>query len=73
MPHKGPRGEPLTDTRHGCPAIATAAATVAPCGTETSAPFTVNVTALGMGIFLRRARRQVRLKRDLRFRARDLI
>jgi hypothetical protein len=30
IPHKGPRGSPLTEIRQACPAITIAAATVAP-------------------------------------------
>jgi len=41
IPHKGPRGSPVTDVLHGKPAMATATATVAPCGTDTLRPFTV--------------------------------
>jgi len=44
IPHNGPRGSPVTEIRHTCPAIAMAAATVAPEGTDTVAPFTVNLT-----------------------------
>src|ERR1041385_8494953 len=60
IPHSGPRGSPFTETRHACPAIITAAATVAPEATTTCAPLTVTVTWLGMGKLLRHPRRQVR-------------
>jgi hypothetical protein len=46
IPHNGPRGSPLTDLRHACPAIATATATVAPAITVAGEPFTLNVTGL---------------------------
>jgi hypothetical protein len=44
IPHNGPRGSPVTEVRHACPAIAMATATVAPEGTDTVDPFTVSVT-----------------------------
>jgi hypothetical protein len=46
IPHNGPRGSPLTDLRHTCPAMTTATATVAPATTVTGEPFTRTVTAL---------------------------
>ena len=52
IPHKGPRGSPVTDVRHDCPAIIVATATVAPEGTVTGAPFTIKVIELGMVIVL---------------------
>src|SRR5450631_578847 len=77
IPHKAPRGSPLTDLRHACPASATATATVAPEDTTTGEPFTVTVNASGaesgMDKFLRRSRRQVRLYRNFRLRTADLI
>jgi len=73
IPHKGPRGSPVTELRQGCPAITIATATVAPAGTETDAPFTRTVNSLGIGIFFCRPRRQIRLESDLRFRAHHLI
>src|SRR6202034_4888141 len=44
MPHKGPRGSPITDARVIVPAINTAAATVVSGATDTSAPFTMRET-----------------------------
>src|SRR6266576_246474 len=73
MPHKGPRGSAITELRQGCPAITIATATVAPAGTETDTPFTRTMNSLGMGVFLCRPRRKIRLDSDLRFRARHLI
>ena len=59
IPHNGPRGSPFTDVLHARPAIVTATATVAPNGTDTCEPFTVNVTGpdpeLGVDIFLPRS------------------
>jgi hypothetical protein len=46
MPHNGPRGSPVTEVRHGCPAIAKATATETPAGTVNGAPFTINVIEL---------------------------
>ena len=76
-----PRGSPLTEFRHGCPAIVTATATVAPEGTDIREPFTVSVTEPGvgvdaelcMGVFLRGSRGQIWLNRNFWFRARDRI
>jgi hypothetical protein len=48
IPHKGPRGSPLTEVRHGAPAITMATATVAPTGTATRTPFTDTVICSGM-------------------------
>jgi hypothetical protein len=73
MPHNGPRGSPLTEDRHAWPAIAIAMATVAPTGTETVAPFTVNVISLGMNRFFRSARGQIRFDRNFRSRPCNLI
>jgi hypothetical protein len=48
MPQSGPRGSPLTEVRHACPAIMIAAATVVSVVTEIFRPFTVIVISLGM-------------------------
>jgi len=48
IPHSGPRGSPVADVRHICPAMAIAAATVVPGRTEIGAPFTFNVTSSGI-------------------------
>src|SRR4029077_8105991 len=61
IPHKGPRGSPITELRQGCPAITIATATVAPAGTETDDPFTRTVNSLSMGVLLCSPRRQIRL------------
>jgi hypothetical protein len=41
MPQSGPRASPLTENRHGSPAIIIAAATLVPAATSTDLPFTV--------------------------------
>jgi hypothetical protein len=41
IPHSGPRASPLTENRHGSPAIITAAATLVPRATRSLSPFTV--------------------------------
>jgi hypothetical protein len=44
MPHKGPRGSPLTDKRNAAsPAKATAAETMLPSATDTDVPLTSTV------------------------------
>src|ERR1022692_4138320 len=53
MPHRGPRGSPVTDLRKLLtPARATAADTIAPAGTVTVAPFTERVTVSAMRVLL---------------------
>ena len=73
MAHNGPRGSPVTEFRHACPAIIIAMATVAPAGTEITAPFTLKVISLGMNRFFRSARGQIRLDWNLGHCPRDLI
>src|SRR5271165_1753517 len=78
MPQSGPRGSPLTDVRHACPASTIATATVAPAGTTTGVPLTVTETWsteiwLSMRVLVRHSRWQVRFNRDFRLRAVDLI
>ena len=73
IPHRGPRGSPLTDVRHLLPANAMATATVAPAGTERAWPFTLMMISLGMRIFTGNARRQIRFDGDLRLGTCDLI
>ena len=43
IPHKGPRGWPLTEVLQAWPAIMIATATVAPAETITGTPFTMTV------------------------------
>ncbi len=73
IPHRGPRGSPLTEVRHTAPASRTAVVTVAPEGTDTGTPFTVTVISLTMGHHFGRTRRQERFNRNLRFCTRNVI
>jgi hypothetical protein len=73
IPHKGPRGSPVTDILQACPAIMIATATVAPAGTSTGTPFTTTVIWSDVRMFLGRSTRQVRFDGDLGSRAGNVI
>src|SRR5882762_1010966 len=72
IPQSGPRGWPLTEIRQDCAATAAATATVEPEATSTGTPLTLKLR-LGMHMLLGRSGGQVRLDRDLGFRAGNLV
>src|SRR5215472_1641433 len=73
IPHSGPRGAPVTEVRQACRARTAAAAAVVPGGTSTATPLTLSRSRLGMDVLLSGSGRKIRLQRNLRLLAGQLI